>query len=123
MKSSSKLGVVAVRILANGAEDLSKAVKAQKGFMSMPLSAYLRNGLAYKRPAERPMIEAYESQAPEELRYFDDLGYWMGRMLPVSTDSNDSLVAYGPLKAWSQPATPGLGSKRDRGRRDRSLTA
>jgi hypothetical protein len=31
-----------------------------------------RNGLAYKRPAEHPMIETYESQAPEEIRYFDD---------------------------------------------------
>jgi hypothetical protein len=82
-----------VRILANGAEDLPKAVEAQKGFVSMPLSAYLRNGLAYKRPAERPMIETYESQAPEEIRYFDDLGYWLGKMLPVSADSNDSLVA------------------------------
>ena len=54
VKSRTKFGVVAVRILANGAEDLSKAVETQKGFMSMPLSAYLRNGLAYKRPAGTP---------------------------------------------------------------------
>lgn len=93
VKSRTKLGVVAVRILANGAEDLPKAVEAQKGFVSMPLSAYLRNGLAYKRPAERPMIETYESRAPEEIRYFDDLGYWLSKMLPVSADSNDSLLA------------------------------
>lgn len=52
VRSRTKLGVVAVRILANGAEDLSKAVEAPKGFTSMPLSAYLRNGLAYKRPGE-----------------------------------------------------------------------
>ena len=39
------------------------------------------------------MIETYESQVPEEIRYCDDLGYWLGKMLPVSADSNDSLVA------------------------------
>jgi hypothetical protein len=83
VKSRTKLGVFAVRILANGAEDLPKAVEAQKGFVSMPLSAYLREGLAYKRPAERPMTQPYESEAPEPIRYFDDLGYCMGKMLPV----------------------------------------
>jgi hypothetical protein len=39
------------------------------------------------------MIDTYESQVPEEIRYCDDLGYWLGKMLPVSADSNDSLVA------------------------------
>ena len=40
----------------------------------MPLSAYLHFGLGYKRPAERTIVSAYESKAPEEIRYFDQLG-------------------------------------------------
>jgi hypothetical protein len=59
----------------------------------MPLSAYLKSGLAYQRREPRPMISAYESKAPEDIRYFDELGYWMGRMLPASTDATDELVA------------------------------
>jgi len=39
------------------------------------------------------MLETYDGQAPKEIRYFDDLGYWLCKMLPVSADSNDSLVA------------------------------
>ena len=66
VKSHTKMGVAAVRILANGAADLPKAVEAQKGFYLMPLSAYLRYGVAYKRPAERPQMAAYESKAREE---------------------------------------------------------
>ena len=65
VKSRTKIGLAAVRILANGATDLPKAVEAQKGFQLMPLSAYLRYGLAYKRPAERPQMELFDSKAPE----------------------------------------------------------
>jgi hypothetical protein len=84
VKSRTKLGVVAVRILANGAEDLPKAVEAQKGFVSMPLSAYLRNGLAYKRPAERPMIGTYEGQAPK--RYGTSItGFRSDQTLPLNS--------------------------------------
>jgi hypothetical protein len=41
VKMRTKIGVAAVRILANGASDLAKAVAAQTGFALMPLSAYL----------------------------------------------------------------------------------
>jgi hypothetical protein len=92
LKSRTKIGVAAVRILANGAADLPQAVEAQKGFHEMPLSAYLRYGLAYKRPAERPSLAAYESKAPKDIRFFDELGYWMGKLLPASADANDQLV-------------------------------
>jgi hypothetical protein len=93
LPSRTRIGVLGVRILARNATDLPAAVEAQKGFQAMPLSAYLRSGLAYRRPAERPTIAAYESTAPKDIRAFDELGHWMGRMLPVSADTNDSLVA------------------------------
>lgn len=93
VKCRTKIGLAAVRILANGAGDLPRAVEAQKGFQLMPLSAYLRYGLAYQRPAQRPMMAAYESKAPEEIRFFDELGYAMSKRLPASADSEDSLVA------------------------------
>ena len=93
VKSRTKMGVAAVRILANGAADAPKAVEAQKGFYLMPLSTYLRYGLAYKRPAERPQLAAYESKAPEDIRYFDELGYAMSKFLPASADFGDGLVA------------------------------
>jgi hypothetical protein len=94
IKSCTKIGVAAVRILANGATDLPQAVEAQKGFYLMPLSAYLRYGLAYKRPAERPQMVAYDSKAPEDIRYFDELGYAMNKSLAASADSNGLVASF-----------------------------
>ena len=48
IESRTERGVAAVRILANGEADLPKAVETQRGFRMMPLSAYLRYGLAYE---------------------------------------------------------------------------
>ena len=93
VKSRTKFGVAAVRILANGAADLPKAVEAQKGFHLMPLSAYLRSGLAYKPPEPRPLLALYESRAPEDIRFFDELGDAMRKRLPASADASDALVA------------------------------
>jgi hypothetical protein len=93
VKSRTKFGVAAVRILANGAADLPKAAEAQKGFHLMPLSAYLRSGLAYTPRKPRPLLTLYESKAPEDIRFFDELGDAMGKRLPASADSTDALVA------------------------------
>ena len=93
IKSRTKIGVAAVRILANGVADLPKAVDAQRGFQLMPLSAYLRYGLAYQRPTERSQMQLLESTAPEDIRFFDELGYAMSQRLLASADSNDALVA------------------------------
>jgi hypothetical protein len=46
--SRTKFGAVGVRVFANGEADLPTAVEVQQGFHLMPLSAYLRDGLAYK---------------------------------------------------------------------------
>jgi hypothetical protein len=92
VKSRTKSGVAALRILANGATDLPKAVEAQKGFRLMPLSAYLRSGLAYKPPEPKPLIALYVSQAPEDIRFFDELGDAMRKGLSASVDSTDSLA-------------------------------
>ena len=93
IKLRTKIGVTAVRILANGAADLPKAVEVQKGFHMMPLSAYLRSGLAYKPPEPRLLMPLYESKAPEEIRFFDELGDAFRKRLPASADASDSLVA------------------------------
>ncbi len=93
VKLRTKVGIAAVRILANGAADLPKAVAAQSGFALMPLSAYLREGLAHKPPPERPRIAPYNSTAPERIRYFDELGDAMRKDLPASADANDQLIA------------------------------
>ena len=84
VKMRTKIGVVAVRILANGAADLPKAVEAQTGFRLIPLSAYLRSGLAFKAPEPRPLMALYESKAPEDIRFFDELGDAMRKRLPTS---------------------------------------
>lgn len=93
VKMRTKIGVAGVRILASGPSDLSKAVAAQAGFALMPLSAYLRDGLAHKPAAERPQMALYGSAAPEDIRYFDELGDAMRKRLPASADSDDALVA------------------------------
>jgi hypothetical protein len=93
LKSRTQFAVVAARIFVNGSADLPKAVEEQKGFHLMPLSAYLRDGLAYKRDT-RPTLEMYKSDAPKELQYFDELGHWMNRFLSVSADNDPQIAAY-----------------------------
>jgi hypothetical protein len=93
VKMRTKTGVVDLRVFAGGASDLSKAVAAQTGFALMPLSAYLRDGLAHRAAAERPQMALYNSAAPEDIRYFDELGDAMRKRLPASADSGDALVA------------------------------
>jgi hypothetical protein len=63
VKSRTRQGPLALRIFVNGTADLPKAREAQSGFQVMPLSAYLRYGLGYKRPAQRVMVPAYQSTA------------------------------------------------------------
>jgi hypothetical protein len=93
VKSRTRQGPLALRVFVNGAADLPKAREAQSGFQAMPLSAYLRYGLGYKRPTERAIVAPYVGSAPEEIRFFDELGYWMHVELSVASDSDDPLVA------------------------------
>ncbi|WP_216850448.1 DUF1254 domain-containing protein [Granulicella sp. L46] len=93
VKSRTRVGALGVRVFVNGTTDLPQAREVQNGFFAIPLSAYLRYGLGYKSPAERPTVLAYESSAPEDIRYFDELGYWMQRQLSVASDSDDTEIA------------------------------
>ena len=52
IKSPTRQGPLALRVFVNDTADLPKAREAQRGFQVMPLSAYLRYGLGYKRPTE-----------------------------------------------------------------------
>jgi hypothetical protein len=91
LRSRTRVGVAAVRVFVNGEADLPNAVDAQRGFRIMPLSAYLRCGLAY-RPPGRAQLTAAPRDAPKALRFYEGLGYWMRKWLAVSTDSADALV-------------------------------
>ena len=92
VRTRTKFGAVAVRIFVNGEADLPNAIEAQKGFHLMPLSAYLREGLGYQRP-QAAALSPYTTEAPEALRFFDELGHWMGLFLPKSADLDDAVVA------------------------------
>lgn len=93
IRSATRGVTVAVRIFARNQDDVAKAVAVQSGFYMMPLSAYLKYGLAYKYTDQRPVIPVYRSAAPEDIRFFDNLGHWMNTWLPVSSDTDNSLIA------------------------------
>jgi hypothetical protein len=92
LRTRTKWCAAAVRIFVNGCEDLPNAVEAQRGFQLMPLSAYLNKGLAY-RPPKSPQLDPAPREAPEDIRFFEALGHWMRKWLPVSADSSDAMVA------------------------------
>ena len=64
VKIRTKVSVIGLRILANGSADLPKAVAAQTGFALMPLSAYLREGLAHKPPRNAPWWRRMRARRP-----------------------------------------------------------
>ncbi len=93
IKSRTNLGMSAVRIFTSGGDDLAKAVEFQKGFMLMPLSQYLNQGIGSGKPSVTSAFATYKSTAPEELQALDMIGFWMSQALPASADQNDPLVA------------------------------
>ncbi len=92
LRSRTRWSAAAVRIFVNGDADLPAAVEAQRGFRIIPLSAYLHYGFAWKAPPSLP-FETPPPEAPEDLRFFETLGHWMHKWLPVSADLSDALVA------------------------------
>ncbi|WP_338580911.1 DUF1214 domain-containing protein [Pseudomonas sp. MAG733B] len=88
--SRTKWGVIAVRIFANGEQDVAAAIEAQKGFQIMPLSAYLRDGLQYK-PSTAD-IPVFNGTAPEGVRFFDQLGHAMQQFMPASGDQDEAFM-------------------------------
>jgi hypothetical protein len=85
-------GIVAARIFVNGQADLPNAVQAQAGFQLLPLSGYLRDGLAYQHP-DPAFSQPAASQAPKELRFFEVLGQAMTERLSRRADTDDPFVA------------------------------
>jgi hypothetical protein len=83
--------VCAVRVFVDGEADLPDAVEVQNGFHLMPLSAYLREGLAY-RPPEGALLPALADEGPAALRLLDHIGQAMRWYLPTSADTGDPLV-------------------------------
>jgi hypothetical protein len=93
ISSRTQFAMVAARIFVSGSNDLPKAVEEQKGFRLMPLSAYLRYGLAYKPEAKLP-LDTFTSTAPQDLQYFDELGHWMKPFLPISADGEPQITSF-----------------------------
>ncbi|MHA6739086.1 DUF1254 domain-containing protein [Rhodococcus erythropolis] len=89
----TRTAIAAVRLYVANEDDAPAAITAQKGFRLIPLSAYLRDGLGYRPPAESRMVAVLEDHAPEDLRFFDHLGQAMRWYLQVSGDRDDSLIA------------------------------
>ena len=92
LRSRSRMGAAALRVFVKGEADLPGAVEAQRGFQLMPLSAYLKHGLAYE-PEKSATLEPPPEDAPEELRFFEALGHWMKLWLATSWDSSDALIS------------------------------
>jgi hypothetical protein len=92
IKTRTNYGIVALRIYAKNKEDINNAVDLQKGFRIIPLSKFLRHGLAYEAPASS-VLPAFENEAPPELHFFENLGRSMQDILPIATDQNNPLVA------------------------------
>lgn len=80
-----------VQVFVDGEADLSDAVEVLSGFRLIPLSAYLREGLAH-RPPEAGPLPALADEAPPALRLVDHIGQAMRRYLPISAETGDPLV-------------------------------
>jgi hypothetical protein len=80
-----------VQVFVDGEADLPAAAEVLNGFHLMPLSAYLREGLAY-RPPDRALLPTLADEAPPALRLLDHIGQAMRWYLPTFADSGDPLV-------------------------------
>lgn len=92
LRSRTKMGAAALRVFVSGQADVPSALEAQSGFQIMPLSAYLKHGLAYQPPPSPPLAQPPQ-EAPADLRFFEALGHWMQLWLARSSDSSDTLIA------------------------------
>lgn len=92
LTSRTKMGAAGVRVFVKGEADMPAALVAQSGFHIMPLSAYLKQGLSYKPPASA-QLPSPPQVAPADLRFFEELGFWMNKWLAVSSDASDAQIA------------------------------
>ncbi len=92
LRSRTRMGAAALRVFVNGEADVAKALAAQQGFQIMPLSAYLTAGLAYQ-PPKSSTLDPAPQEAPADLRFFEELGYWMQRWLASSSKTTSDATA------------------------------
>jgi hypothetical protein len=79
------------RVSVSGEADLPDAVEVQNAFHLLPLSGYLREGLACP-PPEGALLPALADEAPPALRLLDHIGQAMRWFLPRAADRSDPLV-------------------------------
>lgn len=92
LASRTKQGIATLRVFAGGDAELPAALEALRGFHLIPLTAYLRDGIAHLATAieQPPKLHVF---APPELRYFELLGRAMQAFLPGNLDTSDTLVS------------------------------
>jgi hypothetical protein len=76
------------RTLVSGAGDLAAAHQVQNGYALIPLAAYTRHGLAWRRPAPRHLVRVPRVvREPAGLAFFDALGSALAHNPPPARDA------------------------------------
>ncbi len=92
IKVNTNMAIIGLRIAVNGDKDLPAALKEQQGFHLMPYSVFLKQGLDYEIPKMDTSKYMFTPQAPQNLRYFEQLGFGMKLYLPRNADYSDPFV-------------------------------
>lgn len=92
IRVNTNMAVIALRIAVNGDKDLPAAVKEQGGFHLLPYSVFRQQGLNYQIPKMDAARLQFTPEAPENLRYFEQLGFAMKMYLSPNADFSDQYV-------------------------------
>ncbi len=92
IKVNTNEAVIALRIAVNGDKDLPAAVREQGGFHLLPYSVFQEHGLNYTIPKTDATKYLFSPKAPENLRYFEQLGLGMQLYLSRNADFSDPFV-------------------------------
>ncbi len=92
IKVNTNIAVIALRIAVNGDKDLPAAVKEQQSFHVLPYSVFQKQGLEYTIPKMELQKYVFTPKAPENLRYFEQLGFGMQLYLSRNADFSDPFV-------------------------------
>ncbi len=92
IKVNTNQAIIALRIAVNGDKDLLAAVKEQQSFHLLPYSVFQKQGLNYTIPKMELQKYIFTPKAPENLRYFEQLGFGMQLYLSRNADFSDPFV-------------------------------